>query len=73
MAVGRRSGGVAGCARTSRSNNCWLRRFMALSWPNLFRALKAAIGFGKQTLGGLANLPRRRRRGKKALGARLRG
>ena len=39
------------CAPTSRSNNFQLCRFMALSWPNLPCALKAAIGIGKRTLG----------------------
>jgi hypothetical protein len=39
------------CAPTKSSNNCWLCRFMALSWLNLPCALKAGIGIGKRTLG----------------------
>jgi hypothetical protein len=37
--------------RSEPSHNCRLCLFMALSWPNLPCALKAAIGFGKRTLG----------------------
>src|SRR6516165_1007633 len=48
------------CARPRSSNNCWLCRFLALSWPNLPCALKAAIGYGKRTLGdpGQSDPPR---------------
>jgi hypothetical protein len=37
---------------------------LALSWPNLPCALKAAIGYGKRTLGHPASLPRHRGRSK---------
>ena len=37
---------------------------MALSWPKLPCARKAAIGIGKRTLGALASLPRHRGRSK---------
>ena len=39
-------------------NNCWLCRFMALSWLNPPCALKAAIARGKRTLAPLASLAR---------------
>jgi hypothetical protein len=42
---------------------------MVPSWPDLPCALKAAIGYGKQTLGDLASLPHRRGRSE---GRRLR-
>ena len=47
-------------AQISRANNCWLCRFMALRWHNLPCALKAAIGYGKRTLGDPGSLPRHR-------------
>jgi len=42
---------------------------MALSWPNLPCALKAAIGIGKRTLGHPASLPRPKGRSKAYCGA----
>ena len=41
-------------------DNCWLCRFMALRWLNLPCAVKAAIGYGKRTLGdsGQSDPPR---------------
>jgi hypothetical protein len=45
-------------------DNFWLCQLVALRWHNLPCALKAAIGYGKRTLGALASLPCHRGRSK---------